>query len=207
MIDAQRAVFSTALTAELVDHYEQLLPRLEGFRSPVPMALACQAYGAVRFASGDTERGLRLAGTAVTSAERAGPLLEAGIFGLCAPLYLLAGHTETAASLVRRSLPLGRDQGHTNIVAESAAVAALIAATEGKLVSAATLIGAVRHHLDAIGVVGSRPVNMCLEKADAMIADSGDMSDLRSRGALMAVEEMVNHAMAVLDQHPTAAYR
>jgi predicted ATPase len=91
LIDAQRATFGTEPTPELVDHYEQLIPRLEGFGSPLLTALACSAYGGVWFASGDTERGLQLIGTAMTHAERGGPLVESSIKGLSAPLYSLAG--------------------------------------------------------------------------------------------------------------------
>jgi predicted ATPase/class 3 adenylate cyclase len=206
LIDAQRTTFATELTPELVDHFEQLIARLEDYGSPLLMALACHSYGSVRFASGDTERGLQLAGTAVSHARRAGPVAESGVTKLCAPLFLLAGQAETAAALLRRSLPLSRDLGHTTLIAEGAALAALIAADNGDLADAAALTGAARRHLDALGAVGSRPANICLEKTDEIFTDAPqDLSEAQARGAPMTVEETVNLALAVLDHHyPTA---
>jgi predicted ATPase len=206
VIDASRAIFTSELSPELVAHYEQLIPRLEQPSvPPVLMASACQLYGAVRFSSGDIERGLQLTDTAVTYAGRAGYTVQA-LQGQCAPIYLLAGRPETAAVLLRRTLPLNRDLGLTIAIAEATAVVALIAAGHSDLDASAVLTRAARQQLDALGIRGSRPANICLERADAMIADAQkDLSDAHAPRELITVEETVDMAIAVLDRHhPTA---
>jgi hypothetical protein len=205
-IDVQRAIFSTQLTPELVDHYERLIPRVEGFGAPVLMANACHLYGSMRVASGDIERGVQLTDTAVDYAERAGYMVKSGIQGECAGVYLIAGQTDTAAALLRRNLPLCRDAGQTILIAQGTAVVAWIAADDGDLVSAAALTRAARHHLEALGVKGTGPSTMCLEKAEAIVADAlHDLSDALSRGEPMNVEETVDELIGVLDRHRAAA--
>jgi hypothetical protein len=114
----------------------------------------------------------------------------------------LPAELDTAAAVLRRTLPISRDLGHTSVVAEGAAVVALIAASEGDNATAAVLTSAARHLLDAVGVVGSRPANICLEDAEALMADPPeDLSEARAAGAQMTVEETVNHALTVLDQY------
>ena len=206
VIDASRAIFTSELTPELVDHYEQLIPRLEeASMPPVLMASACQTYGAVRFSSGDIERGLRLTDTAVTYAVRAGYAVQA-LQTLCAPIYVLAGKADTAAVLLRRTLPINRDLGLTIAIAQGTAVVVLIAADHGDLATSAVLTRAARHQLTGLGIRGSRPANICLKKAEAIIADAHkDPSDAHALRELITVEETVDMAIAVLDRHhPTA---
>ena len=59
MIDCVRAIFTTPLTPSewRVAHYEQSIAQLEELGRPSLMAVACLAYGSIRFASGDVERG------------------------------------------------------------------------------------------------------------------------------------------------------
>ena len=139
MIDCVRAIFTTPLTPELVAHYEQLIAQLEELGRPSLMAVACLAYGSIRFASGDVERGLQLTDSALTHAERAGYLIDTGIQAECAPIYLLADKTDAAAAMLQRNLPVNRDSDQTILTAQDVALVALIAANDDHLVAAATL--------------------------------------------------------------------
>ena len=157
MIDCVRAIFTTPLTPELVAHYEQLIAQLEELGRPSLMAVACLAYGSIRFASGDVERGLQLTDSALTHAERAGYLIDTGIQAECAPIYLLADETNTATAMLQRNLPVNKDSDQTILTAQDVALVALIAANDDHLVAAATLTRAARHHLDTLGITGSGP--------------------------------------------------
>ena len=201
LTDAGRAPPGTELTPELVDHYEGLLAQLAGVDSPILKALACMSYGTSLFISGETERGLELVRAALAHAARTPPLTEAFMSANAAGVFLLAGQTTTAVSVLRRSLPMARDIGATQAVIDASAVAALIAAREGDIDAAAALASGTRHQLGNMGVAGGRPTNACLEDAEALIAPSGeDMADARSRRALMTVEDLVTAAMSVLDR-------
>jgi hypothetical protein len=97
--------------------------------------------------------------------------------------------------------PLNRDSGQTIRIAEAIALAAYIAADHGDLVASATLTYAARPQLHALGMRGTRPANICLEKAEAIIADTPrDLSGAHARGERMTVEEKVDEAMEVLDR-------
>ena len=202
--ETQRAMFGSKLTADLVDHYEQLLPQVQSTNSPMLMTLACQMFGSGLFVSGEHERGLQLIQVALEHAQGAGPIAESATYIMCASVYLLSSDADTAVTLLRRSLPVARDLGQTHKVAQASALATLIAAGDGDFVGAAELSSAARRHYESAGVLGHPLIRTCWERAEERIAESQqDISAARARGAVMTVEELVNTALGVLDCHET----
>ncbi|HLK43528.1 MAG TPA: NB-ARC domain-containing protein, partial [Thermoleophilia bacterium] len=196
----QRGMFGTRLTADVSEHYESLLAEIEPLDSPLLLALAYVNYGSELCISGSPERGLRLLRAGVEHAARVGPIAYSGLAVVAASCHLLAGNREIAAPWLRRVLVEARDMGQTHLVAEAAAVTALLAAELNHLEQAAALCSAARRHLDRIGVTSGRLPDTCWRKAEEIIGSSSrDVSDARKRGLGTTVEDLVNTALEVLD--------
>jgi predicted ATPase len=197
----QRTLFGRDLTPEIAAHYEKLIPEIESLGSPLLLALAYANYGAGLFNSGSTERGIGLIRAASQYASDVGPIAHSGIAVLLASADMLNGDSAAAATTLRRSLVQSRDLGQTHIVAEVAAVAALIAVDEGDVVRGAALSTAALQHLNRVGMAGSLLPNRCWERAEAVLNNSGeDLAAARARGALMTVEDLVNASLEVFDR-------
>jgi predicted ATPase len=200
--EAQRAMFGSELTPELVDHYQQLLPLVRGTESPMLMTLVYQMFGSGLFVTGDMDRGLRLVQLALEHAPGAGPIAESATYIMCASVYLLSNDPDTAASLLRRSFPVARDLGQTHKIAQASALAALVAAQDRDFAGAAQLSSAARRHYDTAGVLGHPLIRTCWNTAETSIAQSRqDLAAARARGVAMPIEELVSVALEVLDRH------
>jgi tetratricopeptide (TPR) repeat protein len=198
LIEAQRRpIPGVEDIAETVEHCERLLPDIEAQGSPLLASLAALQFAVCLYDDGQIERASAVLISAVESARRSGPIMIAAILGSAAAFNILTGKLDHARAPAAEALRLARDEGLTMAALDCIVVVAALAARQGEIDTAATLLAGGSRYGDALGSRGFYAP--CRAEATSTVeAHTGDLGAARGLGTRMTFEDLANLALATL---------